>query len=194
MGRHKTISDDEVLRAARDVFRERGHTATTREISKAVGISEAVIYQRFNSKDELFFAAMCPNALDVAELLGPIDPPDDAREYLRIVVVRLGKHFADVIPLALHVMTHPSFSVSMLPRVQAALSELKHGLTLRLVGLSRRGKIVTTSESTTAQLIVSLAHDWALGNATAQVASSKDIRLLEEMVDVVWEAIRPRAP
>ena len=38
MGRPKTISDDAVLRIARDVFRAHGHTATTREVAQAVGI------------------------------------------------------------------------------------------------------------------------------------------------------------
>src|SRR5262245_60647331 len=51
MGRHKTISDDEVLQVARGLFREKGHTATTREIAEAAGISEAILYQRFGSKD-----------------------------------------------------------------------------------------------------------------------------------------------
>src|SRR2546421_144555 len=44
MGRHKTISDDQVLQVARGLFREKGHTATTREIAEAAGISEAILY------------------------------------------------------------------------------------------------------------------------------------------------------
>src|SRR5215207_9623333 len=102
MGRHKTISDDDVLAVARTVFRGRGHSATTREVAEAAGISEAILYQRFGSKDDLFFAAMRPIGPDVAELLGPEGPPADAREYLRAAVTRIGRHFAEVIPLALH--------------------------------------------------------------------------------------------
>src|SRR2546423_12135728 len=101
MGRPKTISDDTVLQIARDIFREHGHTATTREVAQAAGISEAVLYQRFGSKDALFFAAMHARGPDIAELLGPEDPPDDAHEYLRAVIGRLGGYFAGVIPLAL---------------------------------------------------------------------------------------------
>src|SRR5262249_45309980 len=109
MGRRKSSSDPDVLRVAREVFREQGHTATTRAIAEAAGISEAVLYQRFGSKDDLFFAAMRPQGPDVEELLGPPDPPDDAHGYLRNVVVRLGRYFAEVIPLAVRLMTHPSF-------------------------------------------------------------------------------------
>src|SRR6516162_7920450 len=104
MGRYKTISDQEVLQVARDVFRAQGHTATTRAIAEAAGISEAILYQRFGSKDDLFFAAMLPRGPEIEKVLGPTDPPDGAHTYLRSVAVRIGKYFGDVIPLALRVM------------------------------------------------------------------------------------------
>src|SRR5262245_45389845 len=140
MGRHKTISDDDVLGVARRVFRERGHSATTREVAEAAGISEAVLYQRFGSKDDLFFAAMHPRGPDIEELLGPEDPPDDAVAYVRAVVVRVGKYFAEVIPVALRIMTHPSFDHGALARAQpTGAAVLKEGLTERLASLARRG-------------------------------------------------------
>jgi AcrR family transcriptional regulator len=192
MGRHKTISDDDVLGIARDLFRTRGHTATTREIADAAGVSEAVLYQRFGSKDHLFFAAMHATGPDVEELLGPIDPPDDAQTYLRAVVVRLGKYFAEVIPLAVRVMTHPSFDPRTLERLQprgpAALHE---GLAKRLESLARRERIAISSAAVTARLLASLAHDWALANVLAHGRPSRGPRDLKVMVDVVWAGMRP---
>src|SRR5215510_7289762 len=163
MGRQKTITDEEVLRIARNVFREQGHTATTREIAQAAGISEAVLYQRFGSKDELFFAAMRPRGPDIEPLLGPQNPPQDALTYLHTVVVRLGGHFADVIPLALRVMTHPSFDPASLARAQPnAAATLQGQLAQRLTSLARRKRLTVESVDVTARLLVSLAHDWAL--------------------------------
>src|SRR5713226_6083476 len=118
MGRYKTISDHEVLGVARDLFRKRGHSVTTRQIAEAAGISEAVLYQRFGSKDDLFFAAMHPSGPDIDQLLGPLHPPEDAHAYLRAVAVRLGKYCAEVIPLALRGMAHPSFGPASLARAQ----------------------------------------------------------------------------
>src|SRR5262249_1580199 len=191
MGRQKTITDDEVLRIARGIFREQGHTATTREIAKAAGISEAILYHRFGSKDELFFTAMHPRGPDLEQLLGPTNPSEDALTYLRGVVVRLGEHFAEVIPLALHVMTHPSFDPGSLAR---ALPEgpavLVKGLAERLAAVGRRGELVMPSATVTARLLVSLAHDWALGRVHG--APSRGIRELKEMVDIVWAGLRPR--
>jgi AcrR family transcriptional regulator len=191
MGRQKTISDDEVLRVARDIFRGQGHTATTREIAQAAGISEGVLYQRFGSKDELFFAAMRPRGPDLEQLLGPRDPPGDALTYLRAVVVRLGKHFAEVIPLALRVMMHPSFDPASLARAQpGGPAVLKEALAERLASLARRGELAMPSASVTARLLLSLAHDWALRGVHGP--PSGGVRELKDMVDVVWEGLRAR--
>jgi AcrR family transcriptional regulator len=193
MGRHKTISDQEVLRVAREVFRDQGHTATTRAIAEAAGISEAVLYQRFGSKDDLFFAAMRPRGPDIEELLGPEDPSEDAHTYLRTVIVRIGKYFADVIPLALRVMTHPSFDPASLARAQpTGAAVLREGLAARLASLARRKRIATPSEAVTARLLVSLAHDWALGGVLSPGSRPHRDRELKEMVDVVWQGLRAR--
>jgi AcrR family transcriptional regulator len=196
MGRQKTISDEAVLGVARGVFRERGHTATTREIAQAAGISEAVLYQRFGSKDELFHAAMAPTAPDVEQLLGPKDPPDDAHAYLRAVVVRIGTYFAEILPLVVRLMTHPSFDPAMLrqgrnPRPAALLQE---ALAERLASLARRRRIAAPSPAAAARLLVSLAHDWGLGTLFSSEPPARRERELRALVDVVWEGLRARGP
>jgi AcrR family transcriptional regulator len=191
MGRQKTITDDEVLRIAQTIFRQQGHTATTREIAQAAGISEAVLYQRFGSKDELFFAAMRPRGADLEHLFGPKNPSEDALTYLHTVVVRLGQHFADVIPLALRVMMHPSFDPASLTRAQpGGPAALREGLAERLTALAHRGELAMPSATVAARLLISLAHDWALRRVHG--ASSRGVRELKEMVDVVWEGLRAR--
>src|SRR5262245_49970097 len=191
MGRPKTITDDEVLRIARNIFRAQGHTATTREIAQAAGISEAILYQRFGSKDELFFTAMHPRGPDLEQLLGPRDPSEDALAYLHAVVLRLGEHFAEVIPLALHVMMHPSVDLARLAQAHpGGPAVLVEGLAERLAALARRGDIAMPSAALTARLLVSLAHDWALRRMHG--TSTRDVRELKQMVDVVWEGLRVR--
>jgi AcrR family transcriptional regulator len=191
MGRQKTITDEEVLRIARDIFREQGHTATTRGIAAAAGISEAVLYQRFGTKDELFFAAMHPRGPDLEQLLGPEGSAEGALTYLHTVVERLGEHFAEVIPLALHVMTHPSFDPANLARAHSGgPPAVQEALAVRLDALARRGELEMRSAAVTARLLVGLAHDWALGRMLGD--HSCGVRELDDMVDVVWEGLRPR--
>ena len=193
MGRQKTISNEEVLRVARGLFRDKGHTATTREIAQAAGISEAILYQRFGSKDDLFFAAMTPGEPDLAQLLGPNDPPGDAHAYLRTVVVRIGQYFADILPLVVHMMTHPSFDHAALARSlpTSPAVRLRDGLAERIASLARRKRIAAPSAILTARLLVGLAHDWALGRMHHM--PSRGVRDLEEMVDTVWVGLRVRS-
>jgi AcrR family transcriptional regulator len=55
-GRPLTVSDDELLLAARDVFVARGLDATTAEIARRARISESVIFYRYKTKEALFSA------------------------------------------------------------------------------------------------------------------------------------------
>lgn len=193
MGRAKTISDNEILRIARELFRAHGHTTTTRAIAGAAGISEAILYQRFGSKDDLFFAAMQPRGPDIERLLGPEGPPGDAHAYLRTVAVRLGQYFSEVIPLALHVMTHPAFDPASLTRAQPHAAQiLQKALASRLAALARQRRLV--KPLATARLLVSLAHDWALGAALTPGAPPASERELKKLVDAVWEGLRCRTP
>jgi AcrR family transcriptional regulator len=57
-GRPITISDADLLDAAKDVFLERGAAATTAEIARRAGTSESVLFHRFKTKDAVFFAVL----------------------------------------------------------------------------------------------------------------------------------------
>ncbi len=191
MTRHKTITDDELLAVARRVFREHGHTATTREVAREAGISEGVLYQRFGTKEDLFFAAMIPREPDFDELLGPNPPDEDARSFFRHVLVRLAHYFADIIPLALQVMTHPSGARPDLERAQPGLQEAQRALVVRIEVLAGRGELRPGSAQSAARLLMSLAHDWALGHAMHGQRGPGGRSDLEDMADIVWRGVQP---
>jgi AcrR family transcriptional regulator len=58
MGRPRLIPDESILAAAREVFLARGSAATVVEVARRVGLSQAAIFKRFPTKQELFLAAM----------------------------------------------------------------------------------------------------------------------------------------
>ena len=69
-------TSDDVLRAARTLFAERGYQATTvRAIAAAAGVTPAMIHHFFGSKQQVFLAA----------IRMPIDPVAAAREHDRTV-------------------------------------------------------------------------------------------------------------
>ncbi len=57
-GRPPTITDDELLEAARSVFLEQGVGTTTAEIARRAGISESVLFHRYGTKEALFLAVL----------------------------------------------------------------------------------------------------------------------------------------
>jgi AcrR family transcriptional regulator len=188
MTRPRTITDEELLGVARKIFRELGHTASTRAIARQAGISEGVLYQRFGSKEDLFFASMAPRAPDIEALLGPEPPNEGARAFLRNVLVRMAKHFGEVIPLAIQIVTHPSAHRSGMGRAQSGLAQLRKGLVARLVCFEAHGLVRPSTASPTAQLLVSLAHDRAMGHAL-HPSSRHGTQDLEEMAEIVWKGI-----
>jgi len=58
MARPAVIDNQRLLEVARDVFLMRGVSATTAEVANRAGISQASIFKRFKTKQELFLAAM----------------------------------------------------------------------------------------------------------------------------------------
>lgn len=54
MARPRTISDQQIVDAAREVFLEHGFSATTAEIARRAGVSEGTLFKRFATKEELF--------------------------------------------------------------------------------------------------------------------------------------------
>lgn len=60
MARPTTISTDQIVKAAREVFLDCGFSATTAEVARRAGVAEGSIFKRFKTKEELFIAAMTP--------------------------------------------------------------------------------------------------------------------------------------
>jgi AcrR family transcriptional regulator len=58
MPRPVSIQDDVILRAAREIFLEKGWDATTSEIAARAGVSHGIIFKRFKTKQGLFQNAM----------------------------------------------------------------------------------------------------------------------------------------
>ena len=84
MARTREFDYDTVVRAARDVFWERGYTSTSlAQLQSATRLSRSSLYETFGSKRELFSSAV-NSYLDevIGPLLGPMEAPDSGRDDL----------------------------------------------------------------------------------------------------------------
>lgn len=101
MARTPSITDEEILDAAREAFFESGLSATTAEIARRAGISEGTIFRRFPTKHDLFVAAMGispqPTWIALAEELA-VDGGDSLRDNLTRLAHEMLAFFEELIP------------------------------------------------------------------------------------------------
>lgn len=193
MGRPRSTSDAEILAAARALFRERGHAVTTREIADAAGVSQAVLYQRFPSKTELFFAAMAPSEPDVDAILGEAKPPVDA--YLEGVAVRVLRYFAETHPTVAQLMAHPEFDAKVMGKLHERIftQRLIGGVAGRLRALRAGGLVGDVDPERAAQTLIAALHSSVVFHVMSGASVARHAGgLASQIVEVLWRGLAPR--
>lgn len=164
MARPRVIENEALLDAARAVFIERGPAATTAEIADAAGISEATLFRRFATKEDLFLAAMAlppePPWAALARTLAT--DPRPLRERLEILASALLEFFRELLPhvmvlrasgvdLAAHMATLPE------PPPVAGLKAIAHFFHHE----QRAGRIRLTDPEIPARMLIGAMHHHA---------------------------------
>jgi AcrR family transcriptional regulator len=193
MGRPKTIQDDELLAVARQVFRQHGHTATTRDVAKAAGISQAVLYQRFKTKDDLFYAALTQHAADIAALLD-IDASLEPRAYLAVFAARVKDHFISVMPSILSMAAHPRYGKEMMGKVHQLnrVGDILPILRLRLQSWQKDGRIRPTDEQAMLFTFIRVLNSMAMVEViSGQAGGPTKLEEVQPMVNLLWDGLAP---
>jgi AcrR family transcriptional regulator len=108
MARPAMIRDEDIIRAAREVFLVRGFRATSAEVAQRAGISEGSIFKRFKTKFDLFRAAM--GELEEPPFLAQLSERlkgDDMREQLLALAHDVVEHFRVITPLMMMAWSNP---------------------------------------------------------------------------------------
>ena len=193
MGRPKTLEDQEILNCARDIFRREGHAASTRDVARSAGISQAVLYQRFGSKEELFFRAMAPEQADLEGMLG-VYRPRNARHDLDRIAERLVERLAELLPVLLHVLAHPHAVRHRLLALhqERAFRPLLAALTERFRRLQADRLVTGKDPSAAAWTFLAVAHASALARLVSHETSpGGGARALQGLLGVLWQGLAP---
>lgn len=194
MTRTKTVEDAEVLSAAREVFRRDGHAASTRDVARAAKISQAVLYQRFGSKDEMFFRAMTPDPLDVDAMLGPY-PPEDGLGDLVAIGEKLLSYLQGFMPTLLKVLAVPGVDGERLRSWHSQLPFLRltDAIAARFRRMSEDGLIGRTDPHASAVAFIAAIHSLALfERLTSSHERTHHKANARELVMVLWQGLAPR--
>jgi len=94
-GRPRILSDDALLEAAARVLRREGTRTTTSAIAQEAGVSKALVFSRYKTKEELIAAVIERETRITEALLEHVDDP--ARGPLREGLVELGSHLLAIL-------------------------------------------------------------------------------------------------
>jgi AcrR family transcriptional regulator len=194
MGRRKRIEDEELLAVARDVFVKQGFAASTREIARRAGISEAVVYQRHPTKAHLFFAAMVPPALNVEALLSTSAEGGGMRERLEEIALAMMEYFREFVPILLPLITHPSFDFEKFAHrhPDSPFGRMHRGLVEYLETQRERGKIASENVEAPALTLFAALHCLAILERVGVHGGRFDDAVIRTTVRSLWTGLAPR--
>ncbi len=193
MGRRRTISDEQLLAIARTAFIEYGPAASTREIAKRANISEGVIFQRFRTKAELYFAAMAPPVLDLKNRPIEKSPPNKTFQRLESLVRRLVEYFRETVPVMGPLMTQSEFRFEEFARrhPESSLVMLRHDLMMLLTEEQQCGNLAPGPVGPMALLIISIGQTIAV----FEHLGTHDTRFSDEFIraasESLWRGLAP---
>ena len=198
MGRPKLIENEGILEAAREAFLEVGVGATTGEIARRAGVSEATIFKRFSTKAELFFSAMGFPAFDARQEIEALRETGGVREGIESISLRFLEYLSEVIPILTRLLAHPGFSAAELaeryPEMPA--HALVEAFAEYIDSERQAARVGNCDPHAVAFAFFGVLHNDALlehiGLLPKDDASRK--KRTRSFVDVVWHGIKPAGP
>jgi len=191
MSRTKTISDAELLEVARGVFVESGFGASSKEIARRAGVSEGVLFQRFSTKEELFFAAMTPPLADVSRILN--HPGTTGQPLLEKITFAMLEYFRLLMPVLIPLMSHPSFVFEEFARRQpdSPLAALRRQLMEFMIREKRAARLGPVDPGAAALVVWSTAHTIAFFERLGAHDGAMGDAIVRASVECLWTGMKP---
>lgn len=199
MARQATITDEQLLEAAREVLLERGVHATTAEVAQRAGVSEGTLFKRFRSKAELFHCALHIDEEGIAwerampELVGVGDPEEQVRELLRRGIETLRV----IVPIVLMSSANPSEKPDYLRNREPPALRTLRVLTRYFEAEMRLGRIRRHDPEIIARQLMAAAWHYAhfeLISSAMQILPLPEETYIRGVVSSMWHGLAPVRP
>ena len=210
MARTPRITNQQILEAARQVFLQQGFGASTLEIAQQAGISEASIFKRFSTKEELFFAAMgIPEKPLWVNELEFLCGKGDLKENLIKVCLEIMEFYRQVLPRIMMLRSRGNTLPELGGKEPRPMLDVKV-LTAFLEREINQGRLHPCDPQTVAQILVGTLMNYIfLEQMSSQVSmptaelgigtylnsgdSTTEVSVFVlSIVDVLWQGIAPR--
>ena len=205
MPRPVSIQDDVILRAAREIFLEKGWDATTSEIAAKAGVSHGIIFKRFKTKQTLFQSAMQEQS-DWGQTIPSLLNSSLGRKDVETTLVELGGLFVEkflmLIPTLMMAWSNKqetenpaeSAAAANKERATKALQAVKT-IAAYLEAEYRLGRIRETDFEVVAQAFVGAVWHHAFLQVMlteGKRGSGKERRYVRRLVKAMWSGIAPQ--
>jgi AcrR family transcriptional regulator len=205
MPRPVSIQDDVILRAAREIFLEKGSDATTSEIAAKAGVSHGIIFKRFKTKHALFQCAMQDQS-DWGKAIPALLNSSLGRKDVETTLVELGTIFVEkflmLIPTLMMAWSNKqetenpaeSAPAANKERATKALQAVKT-IAAYLEAEYRLGRIGETDFEVVAQAFVGALWHHAFLQVMltgSKSGAAKERRYVKRLVKVMWSGIAPQ--
>ncbi|MFO0580583.1 MAG: TetR/AcrR family transcriptional regulator [Polyangia bacterium] len=193
MGRRKLIEDDELLARVRAVLIKEGITVSSRQIAEAVGVSSAVLFQRYGSKENLLFAAMTPPAPDMKALLRRSGAREHGLAQLQQIAVGLLDYFRQFVAVLAPLANHPSFSYESFRQRQpgSPLEQIIAELTETFEAQRQLGEIDCPDVGVLVLNLIAVAHSLAMFERMGAHHGEFSKPLVADLARLLWSGIAP---
>lgn len=170
-----------------------GFVASTREIARLAGVSEALIFQRFTKKEDLFFAAMIPPPVELGALFQ--HPNLNGRQLIEQVVLSMVDYFRQTLPVLIPLMSHPAFQFEEFAAryPNSSMVALRKELAGFVVRQQAAGWIAKVDPGAAALHLWSIAHTVAFFEHLGAHGGKFPDSFLRTAVDCLWQGLKPSA-
>lgn len=193
MGRRKIIEDDELLARVRAVVIKEGITVSSRRIAEAVGVSSAVLFQRYGSKENLLFAAMSPPAPDMKTLVQRKGGRAHGLPHLERVAAELLDYFRQFVAVVFPLANHPAFDYESFRKrhPDSPLERLIAELTVTFEAHRERGEIDCPNIGALILNLIAVAHSLAIFERMGAHNGAFSKRMISHLARLLWHGIAP---
>jgi AcrR family transcriptional regulator len=192
VARTPTITDQQILKAAAEVFLEQGFGATAVDVANRAGISSASIFKRFATKEALFFAAMNPHAERIwtAELEAQIGHGNTQADLL-LIAQHITAYSAKILPRMIMAWSVRQGGELPQPPVPAADGAALAGYLAKEMAL---GRIARGDPTIPALTLFHTAVGFAMSQSLREeLELLKQPNFLEDVVALLWRGLKPES-
>jgi AcrR family transcriptional regulator len=192
----RTISDEQILSAARELFLARGFGASTLAIARRAGISEALIFRRFRTKEALFAAAL--GLHDPPVWIGKLDGlvgTGDPKQNLIAISIDIVEHYHNHLPRLMMIWSSRTKApvrrqLKEPPAVRSLRALTRYFDREMAQGRMREGDAEVVARALLGALL-NHAFSKLMGVQARRPISAR--RYVIQLVDVLWDGLAPRA-